>query len=115
MPGVNGYLVKAVSSQDLVEAVRGVMEGRTVLDPAVMSKVVDIATGGSPTELTGRELEVLELLARGLSNQEIGDNLKLSQRTIEKHVGRLLTKLCAHSRTEAVSNAIRRGMVVLNG
>jgi len=119
--GAAGYLLKDVSTRDLVRAIRAVHAGESVLHPAVARKVVDYfakrATGkpaeGAPETLTLRELEVLRLAARGMTNQQIADELTISVRTVQVHLSNIFGKLGVGSRTEAVLHALRRGWLSL--
>lgn len=112
--GAAGYLLKDVHGAEVVEAVRSVRAGEAVLHPAIARKVLRrfSATGSSQANyapLTARELEVLRLAARGLSNKQIGSELGLSARTVQVHLGRIFHKLRVASRTEAVIEGLRRG------
>lgn len=112
--GAAGYLLKDVHGAEVVEAVRSVRAGEAVLHPAIARKVLRrfSATGSSQANyapLTARELEVLRLAARGLSNKQIGTELGLSARTVQVHLGRIFHKLRVASRTEAVIEGLRRG------
>ena len=120
--GAAGYLLKSVRGKDLVEAVRQVYAGESVLHPTIARKVLnrfvpaaDKAAAKKQTEvLSERETEVLRLAARGLSNQEIADELFLSLRTVQAHLGHIFNKLQVSSRTEAVVRALKEGWVTLN-
>jgi len=112
--GAAGYLLKDIHGAQLVDAVRSVRAGEAVLHPAITEKVLGrfrpAGTGaGSPQPLTDRELEVLRLAARGMSNKEIAGTLDLSARTVQVHLGRIFKKLSVASRTEAVIHGLRRG------
>jgi DNA-binding NarL/FixJ family response regulator len=124
--GAAGYLLKTVRSQELVEAVRAVSRGEAVLHPAVAKKVlgrfaiknqpplVGRAENTMPAEhLTERELEVLRLAGRGLSNKEIADRLVLSPRTVQAHFANIFDKLEVGSRTEAVLQGLKRRILSL--
>lgn len=119
--GAAGYLLKTVRGRELVDAVRAVYAGESVLHPAVARKVLNRfvpATGGARSRpadvLSERELEVLRLASRGLSNQEIADKLSLSLRTVQAHFSHIFNKLQVGSRTEAVVRALKEGWVTLN-
>jgi len=117
--GASGYLVKDVADRDLVEAVISVAGGSTVLAPRLASKLVsrirDADWVGSPTEsLTAREVDVLQLVAKGHSNRQIADELNVSPRTVEVHLTHLYRKLGADNRTKAVAIAARRGLVTID-
>ena len=119
--GAAGYLLKTVDSQELVEAVRAVHAGESVLHPAVARKVIDrlAAYRRKPTEgeeieqLTKREMDVLKLAAKGLRNKEIAEELVLSVRTVQGHLSNIFGKMQVGSRTEAVIKALRKGWLGL--
>ncbi len=113
--GVTGFLAKAQPMPDLIDGVRRVARGELVVAPELHHVLVDridrrTATGHA-SALTRREVEVLQCLADGLGTDEIADALHLSRNTIRNHVSRILLKLEAHSRLEAVSEATRRGII----
>ncbi len=114
--GAQGYLLKGVSRDELFQAVRVIHSGGSLLQPIVASKLMrqvsqDDPTPELPEKLTPRELEVLELLAKGLQNKEIAADLIISERTVKFHVSSILQKLNAKNRTEAVTIAIQHGLV----
>lgn len=116
--GAAAYLLKNARSSELIDAVRRVCAGESVLDPGVASKVLRrITTTGAGTEgergstLTERELDVLRLAGRGLSNREIAHELRLSPRTVQAHLANIFGKLEVGSRTEAVMTGLRRGLI----
>ncbi len=119
--GAAGYLLKSVRGRELVEAVRQVHAGESVLHPAIARKVLNRfvpapgkpALPETPDVLSDRELEVLRLATRGLSNQQIADKLYLSLRTVQAHLGHIFNKLQVSSRTEAVVRALKAGWVTL--
>lgn len=108
--GANGYVLKTASPGEIVQAVRDVYAGKSVLDARITQKVIaqvygQVGTG--PVEmLTGRELEVLQLVARGLTNKAIAVQLGISDRTVQGHLAHIFDKLHASSRTEAVMRAV---------
>ncbi len=116
--GAKGYVLKTAEGDDIVRAVRDVYHGRMALDPSIMSAVVDRAMGRGergpetppPSE---RELEVLQLAARGLTNKQIGVSLNISDRTVQNHLQNVFEKLQVRSRTEAVTAALRSGLIGL--
>lgn len=116
--GVHGYLIKDASASDLVEAVRKVVRGGTILGPAVASRVVRImaANGGvrlpNGEDLTEREWEVLQLMAEGVHNPDIAGRLGISPRTVEFHTSNIAQKLGASSRLEVVTKAYQWGLIV---
>ena len=119
--GAAGYLLKSVRGHELVDAVRAVNAGESVLHPTIARKVLNHfvpATGKAPAKetadvLSNRELEVLRLAAHGSTNQEIANELCLSLRTVQAHLGHIFNKLKVSSRTEAVVHALKEGLIVL--
>jgi len=119
--GAAGYLLKSVRGRELIDAVRQVYAGESVLHPAIARKVLnrfvptaDKPAGQKPSEvLSEREAEVLKLATRGLSNQEIANELYISLRTVQAHLGHIFNKLQVSSRTEAVVRSLKEGWVTL--
>ncbi|MGC8839684.1 MAG: response regulator [Anaerolineae bacterium] len=118
--GADGYLLKTASGDELIQAIRTVREGKTALSPEVARRVVQQVVSGKPgtaaeqvEPLTLRELEVLRLAARGFTNRAIGHHLNISPRTVQGHLASIYGKLGVNSRTEAVTEAIRRGWIVV--
>jgi DNA-binding NarL/FixJ family response regulator len=120
--GARGYLRVSVAEAEVAAAVRAVAQGLIVLDPANAGPLLDRLTGQQtaltppPTAapaLTARELEVLQLLAQGLTNRGIARQLRISEHTAKFHVSALLTKLGAGSRAEAVALAARHGLILV--
>lgn len=113
--GAAGYALKDERLSTLVDAIRTVAKGETWLSPRVATKVTSRMTGRMPEAeeppLTGRELEVLGLIASGKENAEIAAELVITERTVKFHVGNIYAKLGVTSRTAAVVEAIRRGWV----
>jgi len=115
--GAAGYLLKNVRGRELIEAVRAVQAGEPVLDPTVTRKVIDRfkAAQGELDEhraaehLTERELEVLRLAGKGMTNKEIAEGLCLSVRTVQAHLGNVFSKLGVGSRTEAILYGLKSG------
>jgi len=115
--GAAGYLLKDVSGQELIDAIRAIHRGDSVLHPAVARKVVarfrqpgiKHDEEGEISLLTEREIEVLKRAAKGMRNREIADELFLSVRTIEAHLSSIFNKLGVGSRTEAVVYCLKRG------
>ena len=112
MAGAAGYVLKQIRSTDLVDAIRRVASGQNLLDPVVTARVLErIRKGPAQDErlarLTDQELNVLELLAEGLTNREIGERLHLAEKTIKNYVTALLAKMGMARRTEAAVYAAR--------
>ncbi len=108
--GARGYILKDARREELLESIRRVSRGETCIPQSLLEKLAD---GVSSETLTGRERDVLTLLARGKSNKEIGTNLYISETTVKAHLRSIFTKLNVLSRTEAVAIASRRGLVRL--
>jgi two-component system NarL family response regulator len=106
--GAKGYLLKDAPREELLESIRRVHAGETCIPPALVAK---LAAGVSSQELSKRELEVLELLASGKSNKEIGALLYISETTVKSHLRTIFAKLQVLSRTEAIMVASRRGLI----
>ncbi|MFC2044772.1 response regulator [Chloroflexota bacterium] len=119
--GAAGYLLKSVRGRELIDAVRRIYAGESVLSPVIARKVLNRFVTSSvktveqkPSEvLSEREMDVLKLATRGLSNQDIADELCLSLRTVQAHLGHIFNKLGVSSRTEAVVRALKEGWVIL--
>ena len=110
--GAIGYLLKDVSADELVRAIRAAQAGRATLSPEVAETLVEAANQPRPgLNLTGRELEVLVLLVDGLNNTQIAGKLTVSPSTIKSHVSNILSKLGVTSRTEAVTLALRSHII----
>jgi NarL family two-component system response regulator LiaR len=117
--GALGYLLKDSGPEDLVQAIRQVHRGESWLHPSIARKLLkELAQPAIPEPsarpLTAREMDVLQLLARGQSNQSISEELSISQATVRTHVSHILSKLCLSSRTQAALYAMRRGLASLN-
>ncbi len=112
--GAIGYLLKDVTADELARAIRAAYIGRATLSPDVAQVIV--LTAGQPPEpgldLTEREREVLALMVEGLNNTQIAGRLSVSPSTIKSHVSNILSKLGVSSRTEAVTLALRHGIVI---
>jgi len=116
--GALGYLIKDTGPDELVRAIRQVHDGQLTLHPSIAQKLLkELALTSeeppSPDPLTEREVEVLKLIARGLSNQEIADTLVVSIATVYTHVSKILDKLHLASRTQAALYALREGLASL--
>jgi DNA-binding NarL/FixJ family response regulator len=113
--GANGYVLKTASPEELIQAVRDVHEGKSVLGEAIAKKLMAHLFSGAKTsaveELTDRELEVLSLAAKGFTNKAIGTQLGISDRTVQGHLAHIFNKLQANSRTEAVMRAVSLGWI----
>jgi len=120
--GVSGFLLKRTEPQRLVEAIRVVAQGEALLSPSVTRRLIDefsrrpaSGAGGEVSErlagLTEREREVLLCIARGLSNQELAEQLFIADNTVKTHVKRILTKLGARDRTQAIVIAYESGLM----
>lgn len=119
--GAGGYLLKDTPRRELISAIKGTVEGKTHVDPSVAGKLFDRVTQqqAPPVNtavvqaLSDRELDVLRLLARGLSNADIAKRLFLSEGTVRNYVSGVLTKLDVAGRTQAAVLALRYGLVDL--
>ena len=111
--GAQGYVLKDASADELLAAIRAVYHGQTWLAPAVAARLVAGVSTGAPEPLTPRELEVLALMGKGASNNEIAATLDITPRTTKVHVQNILGKLGATNRTEAVTIAVRQKLITL--
>jgi len=113
--GANGYVLKTASPDEIIRAVRDVYQGKSVLDATILPKVLAQIARPNPMPviepLTDREIEILSLVAWGLTNKVVGINLKISDRTVQGHIARIFEKLQANSRTEAVMRGISLGLI----
>jgi two-component system, NarL family, response regulator LiaR len=120
--GAAGYLLKDISSAELINAIKTVHRGEAVLHPTIARKVLTrfnrdkVETGkeNKPDVLSEREAGIIKMAAKGMSNNEIAEELHLSVRTIESHLGSIFNKLGVGSRMEAVIEAMRRGWFTLD-
>jgi len=115
--GACGYLLKDTSRQKIVEAIRGTMEGKSFIDPAIAGKLLNQVASRQTQpasiltdKLTERELDVLRLIAKGINNSEIANQLHLSEGTVRNHVSAILEKLGVSDRTQAAVIAIQHGL-----
>ncbi len=118
--GANGYVLKSAAPDEIIRAVRAVNEGQSAVDPSVAARLMAYLggqRGNSPTlmpdALTDRELEVLALVAQGLTNRAIGHQLGISDRTVQGHLANIFGKMGVSSRTEAVMAAVKLGWIDL--
>jgi len=118
--GAAGYLLKGVRAHELIDAIRAVYAGESVLHPVVARRVINRLVSHPPSEptasetLSEREMEVLKLAAKGTSNKDIAEKLFLSPRTVQAHLGNIFHKLGVASRTEAVLHGLRKGWLTLD-
>jgi DNA-binding NarL/FixJ family response regulator len=106
MAGAAGYLLKEIKGTDLVDAIRRVADGQSLLDPAVTTRVLDRLRDGPPKDerlerLTGQERKILDLIAEGLTNRQIAERVHLAEKTVKNYVSNLLSKLGMERRTQA--------------
>lgn len=106
LAGASGYVLKEVRTSGLVDAIRQVALGRSLIDPGVIGEVMNRVRQGSPTDnrlaaLTHREREVLDLIAEGMTNRQIGERMYLAEKTVKNYVSSLLGKLGMERRTQA--------------
>jgi DNA-binding NarL/FixJ family response regulator len=119
--GAAGYLLKDVHIDEVIKAIRAVYAGESVLHPAVARRVIDRfvlpaekrSVSDALDELTDREMDVLRLAAKGMSNREIAAELVISVRTVQTHLNNVFNKVGVGSRTEAVIHALRKGWITL--
>lgn len=116
--GAKGFLLKDTSREDLFEAVRAVHRGESGIEPGVAARVLDRFAQLSRQEiqaplLSERELEVLQLMAKGSANKEIASALTISDSTVKTHIANIFQKLDVRGRTEAVTHALQEGIIKL--
>jgi DNA-binding NarL/FixJ family response regulator len=111
--GAAGYVLKGIGRAELLASVRAVRNGGSVLDPGLLRAVVDVdgAPARTAAPLSLVELDLLRLVADGLTNREIGHRLRWSQATVKKYVQRILEKLDVSDRTRAAVEGVRRGLL----
>jgi NarL family two-component system response regulator LiaR len=118
--GASGYLLKDTRRDELIAAIKGTVQGKSFLDPAIAGKVMQQAAigshlpapqGASTVDLSERELEILGLLVEGYSNPEIAQQLHLARGTVRNYVSAILGKLDVSDRTQAAVEALRRGLI----
>lgn len=108
--GARGYILKSARREELLRAIRDVRDGKRYLDPAVAPLLAERMAHRS---LTGREVEVLRMVAKGMGNKEIAASLSIAEVTVKLHVSHVLEKLNVKDRTEAATAALRRGIISL--
>lgn len=115
--GASGYLLKDTPRDELIKAIKGTVTGRTYVDPSIAGKVLEQVSSHQTEpatlitgKLTEREIEILRLIAKGLSNADIADRLFLSEGTVRNHVSAILAKLGVSDRTQAAVIAIQHGL-----
>ncbi|MEN1727603.1 MAG: response regulator transcription factor [Pseudomonadota bacterium] len=117
--GARGYLLKDVALEELLEAVRSVAAGKTIVKPAVTERLLkglgkirnDFSSLEQPDPLTERETEILRLMAGGYSNKEIANALNVAEGTVKNHVSNVLSKMGVRDRTRAVLKAFENGVI----
>lgn len=112
--GATGYLLKDTPREELFRAIRATARGESVLAPAVASRLMTRMRAPAQEQLSAREIEVLELVAKGKSNKEIGRALHISEATVKTHLLHIFGKLSVGSRTEAVTVALERHIIRLD-
>jgi two-component system NarL family response regulator len=112
--GVDGYIVKDVTPNEFLRAIKSVAGGETYVDPRIAGRLLRRRSSGGRypdlNDLSVREVEVVRLIVAGLSNKEISSNLHLSEKTIKNHVSRIFTKFNCTARTQAAVHALRTGI-----
>ena len=116
--GANGYVLKTAEPQEIIQGVRDVFNGKSVLDSTLTQKLIAKLAGRENSSiiepLTERELQILNLTGKGFSNKAIGVQLKISDRTVQNHLANIFQKLNAESRTEAVMRGVSLGLISPN-
>ncbi len=115
--GARAYLLKDSPREELFRAIRAVYRGASLIEPAVAGRVLDrlveLSQQGTTSELSKREIEVLELVAKGTGNKVIAEQLSISESTVKTHLQSIYQKLEANDRTEAVTKALSKGIIRL--
>ena len=116
--GARGYLLKDSPPEDVLNAIRTVNQGESLIQPSVASKLLDrlgqLSRGPAPEyTLSRREIEVLEVMATGAANKQIASDLNIGQSTVKTHIVRIFNKLGVSGRTEAVAEAVKKGIIKL--
>lgn len=112
--GATGYLLKDAPRDELFRAVRATAKGETVLAPVVAARLMGKVRAGGEQALSAREIDVLLLVARGASNQDVAEKLHVSTATVKSHLIQIYQKLGVSDRTAAVTTAIERGVIRLS-
>jgi DNA-binding NarL/FixJ family response regulator len=116
--GANGYVLKSAEPAEIIQGVRDVYNGKSVLDATLTQKLIARLARKSETDLieplTERELQIITLTAKGFTNKAIGVQLSISDRTVQNHLANIFQKLNAESRTEAVMRAVSLGLIPAN-
>ena len=120
--GASGYLIKECSASELIAAIRSVNSGNPYFSPVISRKIMDTYlredgeknSAREPDKLTNREKEVLQLIAEGYTNNEIGGFMKISVKTVETHRAHIMNKLDLHDMAGLIKYAIKKGLVVLD-
>jgi two-component system NarL family response regulator len=108
--GARGYLLKDVFFEELEAAIRSIHAGARHIPAAIAERLVERMSG---SDLTSREMEVLELIVQGQSNKDIGASLSITEATVKSHINNILSKLGVNDRTQAATTALQRGLVHL--
>ena len=108
--GAQGYILKGMHGDELVQSIRSVHAGLKVLPPPVLQALADRPPN---TELSAREVDILQLIVKGLSNRQIGETLGITEGTVKWHINILLSRLNVRDRTQAAVTALKRGIIEL--
>ena len=114
--GAGGYLLKDASPESMINSVLAVVAGQHVMDRSIAERMLEMLEGGTKSSydgLTGREVEILKLIARGLANKQVAYQLKISEKTVRNHISNIYTRLGIDDRSQAVLYAVRKGLVQL--
>ena len=113
--GADGYIVKDVTPNEFLHAIKSVMSGETYVDPRIAGRMLRRRSSNTrypdPCDLSMREVEVVRLIVAGMSNKEISSNMHLSEKTVKNHISRIFTKFNCTARTQAAVHALRTGLV----
>ena len=111
--GAHGFLLKDAPQEEIFNAVRDVARGNSPLAPSVAARLVERVRGDNENTLSPREIEILQLVSRGVNNKGVANELWISEATVKSHLNRIFDKLDAVDRTSAVTAALRRGIIRL--